>query len=139
VADDGADADRFSVTVPSRAGFVGTIRVFASAVARHYGFDDGLVEDVKLAISEACTDPVQAGARGEISVTIRADGSGLACDVTSRSWSPAEVEGVSDLPEGLDPMVLDRLHVVRALFPDAERVEADGEVHVRFSTTSRGS
>lgn len=139
MGDGGGDADRFSVTVPSRAGFVGTIRVFASAVARHYGLDDGLVEDVKLAISEACTDPVQAGAGGEISVTIHADGSGLACEVTSRSWSPAEIDRVSELPEGLDPMVLDRLHVVRALFPDAERVEVHGEVHVRFSTSSRGS
>jgi anti-sigma regulatory factor (Ser/Thr protein kinase) len=138
VGADAGDSDRFSITVPSRAGLVGTIRAFASAVGRHYGLDDGLVEDVKLAISEACTDPVQAGAGGEISVTVRADGSGLACEVTSQSWEPSAVEGSRDLPESVDPMTLDRLNLVRALFPDADRVERGDTVKVRFSTSSRG-
>ena len=66
--------DRFSVTLPARAGLVGTIRVFASAVARHYGLADEIVEDVKLAVSEACTDPIDAGAGGDVTIVLVDDG-----------------------------------------------------------------
>jgi hypothetical protein len=127
-----------AISVPARAGLVGTIRVFASAVARHLELEDGLVEDVKLAVSEACTDPVQAGVGGDISVTILAQGSGLVCEVASRSWPSTDGAVRIDLPEGVDPVVLDRLQLVRALFPDAERVERDDETTLRFSTSSRG-
>jgi hypothetical protein len=128
-------ADRFSLTVPARAGLVGTIRVFASAVARHYGLADDVVEDVKLAVSEACTDPIDAGAGGELTVAIGRDGVDLVCEITSAPWKAAAPS--TDLPEGIDPAVLDRLQVVRALFTDAQRSEREGGVAVWFSTASR--
>ena len=130
-----AHTARFSVSVPARAGLVGTLRVFASAVARHYGLPDDLVEDVKLAVSEAATGPIDAEAGGDVAVTMLDHEGGLVCEVSSRPWTaPA---GATDLPEGVDPGVLDRLSLVRALFGDAERSEADGIVTVRFSTGSR--
>jgi hypothetical protein len=132
----GDGADRFSVTVPARPGLVGTLRVFASAVARHYGLTDDVVEDVKLAVSEASTDPVQAGAGGDITVAMIDDGAGLVCEVRSLRWNAA---APVELPEGIDAGVLDRLQVVRALFEDAERIERDGAVTVRFSTASRAA
>jgi anti-sigma regulatory factor (Ser/Thr protein kinase) len=130
-------ADRFSLTVPARAGLVGMIRVFASAVARHYGIADDVVEDVKLAVSEACTDPIDAGAGGELVVAIGRDGAGLVYEVTSGRWEPAAPP--TELPAGIDPAVLERLQVVRALFTDAERSEEAGGLTVRFSTASRTS
>jgi hypothetical protein len=57
------------------------------------------------------------------------------CEVSSRPWTAPP--DATDLPEGVDPAVLDRLSLVRALFGDAERSEADGVVTVRFSTGSR--
>lgn len=128
-------ADRFSLTVPARAGLVGTIRVFASAVARHYALADDVVEDVKLAVSEACTDPIDGGAGGELTVEIGRDDADLVCEITSAPWEPATPS--TDLPEGIDPAVLDRLQVVRALFADAQRSDREGGVTVRFSTASR--
>ncbi len=111
--------------------------MFASAVARHYGLADDLVEDLKLAVSEAATDPVQAVAGGDISLAIRADGGGLACEIRSRSWERrAGAEG-SYLPEDVDPALLDRLQLVRGLFANAERSEESGAITVRFSTASR--
>jgi len=35
-------------------------RMFAASVARHFGCDEDIVEDVKVAISEACTNSVKA-------------------------------------------------------------------------------
>jgi histidine kinase-like protein len=131
------DGDRFSVTVPARSELVGTIRVFASSVARHHGLDDDAVEDLKLAVSEACTDPIDAGAGGDVTVAIRFEGAELVCEVTSAPWE--SVERSTDLPEDVDPAVLDRLQLVRALFSDAERSRASDGVTVRFSTVSRTS
>lgn len=134
-----AAPDRFTLRGPARADLVATLRVFASAVARHYGLADDLVEDVKLAVSEACTDPVDAGAGGELSLGITGDVDGVACEITSRGWSVAGGLDASELPQGVEPAVLDRLQVVRALFADAERSEHDDEVRVRFSTGSRSA
>lgn len=132
-----AAPDRFTLTVPARSDLVVTMRVFASAVARHFQLGDELVEDVKLAVSEACTGPVEAGAGGALSLAIAGDGSGIACEITSSAWTAAARTDAGDLPEGVDAGVLDRLQLVRALFGDAERSEAGGEVRVRFSTGSR--
>jgi histidine kinase-like protein len=128
--------DRFSLTLPARAGLVGTIRVFASAVARHYGLADEIVEDVKLAVSEACTDPIDAGAGGDVTVVLVDDGLALRCEIRSAPWSSAG-QRATDLPEGIDPAVLERIQVVRALFADAERSQDADAVTVRFSTASR--
>jgi anti-sigma regulatory factor (Ser/Thr protein kinase) len=134
---DGAP-DRFLLTVPAHAGLVGTLRVFASAVARHYGLEDDLVEDVKLAVSEASTDPVDAGVSGDISLSIVRDDDGLECSITSAGWSPTTaIRAAGDLPEGIDPAALDRLQLVSALFPDARRVDRGDQMDVRFSTASR--
>jgi hypothetical protein len=133
----GEGPDRFTVGVAARPGLVGTLRVFASSVARHYGLSDDLVEDLKLAVSEASTDPIEAGAGGEISLAMLVGEDVVVCEVRSRSWQA--VSGTPDLPEGVDPAALDRLQVVRALFGDAERSEHDGAVTVRFSTASRAA
>jgi hypothetical protein len=110
--------------------------VFASSVARHYGLADDVVEDVKLAVSEACTDPVEAGAGGEIRLEIARGGEALSCRIVSDAWTEAD-RPARELPEEVDPGALDRLQLVRALFLDARRSESDGAVTVSFSTASR--
>jgi anti-sigma regulatory factor (Ser/Thr protein kinase) len=134
----GGAPHRFTISVPARAELVGTLRMFASAVARHYDLPDDVVEDLKLAVSEASTAPVDAGAGGDIGLSIVARVAGVSCEVSSRSWTSPGVPLRTDLPEGIDPAVLDRLQIVRALFPDAARSERDGVVTVAFSTASRG-
>jgi histidine kinase-like protein len=136
---DGGAHDRFSLTLPARAGLVGTLRVFASSVARHYELDDDVVEDVKLAVSEACTDPIDAGVAGDLVLTIVGGTVGLDYTIASARWPAGAIAAAGDLPEGIDPAALDRLQVVRALFADAERSERDDVVLVRFTTGSRGS
>jgi hypothetical protein len=87
-------------------------------------------------VSEACTDPIDADAGGDVTVVLLDDGPALRCEVRSRRWS--RVEGRStDLPEGIDAAALDRLQLVRALFADTERSEDGDVVTVRFSTGSR--
>ncbi|MDP8959311.1 MAG: ATP-binding protein [Actinomycetota bacterium] len=47
-------AHRFRLEVPAEATFVGPARLFAAAIAREMHLEEGLVEDLKLAVSEAC-------------------------------------------------------------------------------------
>lgn len=44
----------FSLDFPARAGYVSTARIFAAAVARQFGCGADDIEDLKLALSEAC-------------------------------------------------------------------------------------
>jgi hypothetical protein len=136
----GGDAarDRFSLTVPARAELVETVRLFAAEVARHHGLEDDLVEDVKLAVSEASADPIAAGAGGELSMSIVGGPSGVEYTISSAAWPTDDRPPVADeLPEEVDPAALDRPQLVRALFADANRSQRDGRITVRFSTASR--
>lgn len=90
-------------------------------------------------MSEAATDPVHARAGGDISLSVWATHDGLTCEISSRSWPATRAVGESELPEDVDPVMLDRLQLVRGLFGDAERSEEAGTVRVRFSTASRGT
>lgn len=117
--------DLFVLEIPAVPVHLGTARTFSSQIARHAGVDDGVSEDVKLAVSEACAgsvDPIGAGDR----VVIR---STLGPEVVT-----FEVEGSGDFaPERSDDGPA-RLDLIRTLFPDAslDRLD-DGRTSVRFS------
>ncbi|HEX2050231.1 MAG TPA: ATP-binding protein [Actinomycetota bacterium] len=44
--------------IPPRSQYVGVVRLALSALARGAGLDDEVVEDLKIAVSEACTNAV---------------------------------------------------------------------------------
>lgn len=50
--------DRLTMIVPGKPEYVGTVRIAASHVASRAGFDIEAIEDIKVAISEACTNIV---------------------------------------------------------------------------------
>ena len=52
--------DAFSIELPVDPAYLGSARLFAGAVARNFGCSDGAVEDLKVAISEACTNALIA-------------------------------------------------------------------------------
>ncbi|MGH2813460.1 MAG: ATP-binding protein, partial [Actinomycetota bacterium] len=58
---DGPENDAtFALDVPPDPDQVRTARLFAAAVARHFGADEERVEDLKVAISEAATNSIKA-------------------------------------------------------------------------------
>jgi serine/threonine-protein kinase RsbW len=61
----------FALEVPPEADQVRTARLFASAVARHFGADEDRVEDLKVAISEAATNSINAHRKADISDPVR--------------------------------------------------------------------
>nr|WP_242847901.1 ATP-binding protein [Inediibacterium massiliense] len=53
--------DHFSMSVPSKPEYVNVIRLTASAIACRMGFNIEQIEDIKVAIAEACTNAIKHG------------------------------------------------------------------------------
>lgn len=103
-----------SLVLPPAAENIRVARMFLAAVGRHHGLDEEAVEDLKIAVSEAFASAVEAG--GGTSFTIEAGEVGGRLQVT--------MDGVGEFDEGtLEPGIelgIDRLDLIRSLFPDAE-------------------
>ena len=51
-------ADKLEMIVPGKPEFVGTVRIALAHAASNAGFDIEAIEDIKVAVSEACTNIV---------------------------------------------------------------------------------
>ncbi len=70
------EADVIRLTLPARAGYVGIVRLTVSGIANRMGFAYEEIEDIKLAVAEACTNAVnhaydRSAEEMELSVTCR--------------------------------------------------------------------
>jgi serine/threonine-protein kinase RsbW len=50
--------DRLKFSIPGKPEYVGTVRIAIAQVAGRVGFDIEAIEDIKVAVSEACTNIV---------------------------------------------------------------------------------
>ena len=57
--------DTFKLQLPGKPQYVSTVRMVISSLANSAGFDVEAIEDMKVAVSEACTNVVCHGANGE--------------------------------------------------------------------------
>ena len=124
-------SDRFTLNVPSDPAYVATARMFSSTVARHFGAGEDEIDDLKLAVSEACSASMRDGiAPGGVRVTAIHEAPLLWFEV---SWPEAGVAGdYAPTPDhaaaGLG------LEIVRALFENAELSRSEGgDAVIRFS------
>jgi serine/threonine-protein kinase RsbW len=53
--------DNFKFIVPGKPEYVGAVRLAISSLANNVGFDIESIEDIKVAVSEACTNIVTHG------------------------------------------------------------------------------
>lgn len=86
--------DSLSISVPSKPEYVSVVRLTASAVASRVGFNVEELEDIKVAVAEACTNAIKHGIceKGEnfdvkffldqekISIHVIDHGSGFSCN-----------------------------------------------------------
>jgi anti-sigma regulatory factor (Ser/Thr protein kinase) len=125
-----------ALTIPADPAYVGTLRYFAATIARHEGLPEELIDDLRLAVSEACAEAIDAGVTGSIRVALSLEPERIDVEVTSGS---AESEGEPHAREALVPIY--RMQLIRALFPDAKTDPGHG-VRVRFTVphaSSRGA
>jgi len=141
-SDQQAGVDQLRLAIPPEAGYIAMARMFAGSVARHYGCDEDVVEDVKVAVSEACTnsvkahhdsgtiEPIELRARalnGDLSFEVVDSGRGIDTELQA-----AVQQGAATPPAGLYEGSLG-LTLIRALFPGAEILRNDDRgTTVRF-------
>lgn len=51
--------DKVNFSLPAKAEYVGVVRLAVSAIANRMGFDVEEIEDIKVCVSEACTNAVK--------------------------------------------------------------------------------
>jgi serine/threonine-protein kinase RsbW len=132
--------DTYILEIDPDPKLVPTARMFAATVARQLGCPEDSVLDVKIAVSEACTNAVQAhqdkGVNSPIRLTVEEDGPNVSYEVRDvgqgmdvKPEEPPEVfrRAVEDTAEqGMG------LALIRALFPSATfEPQLDGTI-VRF-------
>jgi anti-sigma regulatory factor (Ser/Thr protein kinase) len=120
-------ADRFTLELPPEPISIGTARLFSATVARFFGTQEEAVEDLKLAVSEACTVAIRANeaAGRRIRLLIEGGRPDLAFSVP---------DGGSMVTDRADPLDVASGELILALFPSAEvAATTEGRADVRFS------
>ncbi|MBA4496005.1 anti-sigma B factor RsbW [Paenactinomyces guangxiensis] len=89
--------DLVNLTIPAKPDYVGIVRLAVSGVANRMGFSYDEIEDLKLAVAEACTNAVDhayCGGEGEIEVSCNIFANRLEIAVIDRgnSFDVREVE-----------------------------------------------
>jgi serine/threonine-protein kinase RsbW len=95
--------DSISLTIPAKPEYVGIVRLTLSGIANRMGFNYDDIEDIKLAVSEACTNAVDhayTGGDGEIDICIRILGDRIEIEVIDRGNS----FNVNDIEERTGPI-----------------------------------
>ena len=118
---------------PPKAEYVSMVRHAVAAVARMHGVGDDVIEDAKLAVSEACTNSVTSTSRGKadepIQVRARAEGRYLEIDVQD-SGEVRQASG-SESPRDFDSQEFSfetnlSLPLILGLVDDLEIVAPEG-------------
>ena len=127
--------------IPSELGYEKIAREAVATVARRLEFDEDRTEDIKTAVSEACTNAIRYGggadARMKVVVVLTADEDKL--DILIKdpgaSGSPPEVVGIPDINgmvEGKTRLGGMGLFIIRELVDEAGFVEGDDEEGNQF-------
>lgn len=120
-------ASELVLDVPPEPEHVRTARLFAAAAARHFSLREERIEDLKVAISEACTNAFRAHADAGLSDPVRviavaeADGVRFSVVDAGRGFEPPPADAGKDYtpPGGIFDGSLG-LTLIHSLFPDAE-------------------
>lgn len=122
--------------VPARVEYVGLLRMLVSSLAAaRRDLDDDRLDDLRLAVSEACNLVVaHASADRRLVVACREAPDALELDVHDGRGTRLETGGEAGLPE---PMALDQddrvpLELIRALVDDVSTVSEDGVSKLRL-------
>ncbi|HEX6231437.1 MAG TPA: ATP-binding protein [Actinomycetota bacterium] len=120
--------EAFELELPPSAEHLGTARSFAAALARSFGASGESIEDLKLAVSEACTDAITSDRRVRIRALLEKGALGFEIDAPD---DPGTAEGLAGTGAP------SRVDLVRTLFPDATSTTSGDRRMLRFSLPLR--
>lgn len=115
--------DEVRIELPADAALALTARMFVAAAARHFGLDEGPVEDLRLATSELFTNAVENG-NGSVAFGLTRVGERLVIHASGigplSSDEPLTADSGDVLPMGT------RRDLLEALFPGTDVTLDDG-------------
>jgi anti-sigma regulatory factor (Ser/Thr protein kinase) len=123
----------FTLELPSDPAFIATARMFACSLARHFEMDEEIIDDLTLAISEACTRALAAEeTNGSLSVSAARSDGRLTFEIPQGDLrEPAATDTPTPSHEEMAGLSLE---LITALFEDAEiAVSERGTPVLRFS------
>lgn len=122
---------RIALSIPGRAEFLGVVRLAVAGLAHRLGFNLDESEDMKLAVTEACSQCMQSRHRpATLSVTCEVDGETLR--ITIR---PEPADETLFSPGG--PAELG-LFLIEALVDDVERLDSPKGLRLTRRLKSQG-
>jgi anti-sigma regulatory factor (Ser/Thr protein kinase) len=127
-------AERFTLQLPSDPAFISTARMFACSLARHFEMEEETVEDLTLAISEACTRALAAeSTNSSMFLRVASHDGRLVFEVQQGDLrTPAETETPTPSHEAMAAGL--SLELITALFQDATvATDEQGQSVLRFS------
>jgi hypothetical protein len=125
--------ERFTLELPSDPAFISTARMFACSLARHFDMEES-VDDLTLAISEACTRALAAeSTNGSLFVRVMREDGRLTFEIPQGDLrAPADGDTPTPSHEAMAAGL--SLELITALFEDAAMtVDEQGQPVLRFS------
>jgi len=121
--------DQLKMVVPGKPEYVSTVRMAAASVAANAGFDIEAIDDIKVAISEACTNIVchshSDGAEFSYDVVLELSGDMLAIQVEDKGSGYDMEEYEEPVPGEPNEHGLG-LFIIRALMDDVDVISEVG-------------
>ncbi len=105
----------FKLTGPSSPDHVATARLFIASLGRTLGLHDEVIDDLRLAVSEAVTASILTARSNEVTISGTIGPEGVLVQVGPVS----DQKSVGAGPGHVDQPSLDLGSIVRALFPNA--------------------
>lgn len=127
----------FRISFPAEPLHVSTARIFSAAVARHFGADAADIEDLKIALTEACGSAI-SHAKSGISEPVRISATPGAGMLTYEVNGHRRTE-LLNTPAGEiwqsteEQMIALSAELISALFPDAEFIDKPEGTFFRLS------
>lgn len=118
---------RVEVTIPGRPEFVAVVRLAAAGVAGRMAFSFDEVEDIKIAVGEACTAAILAKAQ-DVRVHFELASDHLEVQVAYPPGRPEESEPESEFG----------LLLIRCLMDEVQTLTDHGQHLIRMTKTLRG-
>jgi serine/threonine-protein kinase RsbW len=119
-----------SLEIPPRSPYVGVVRLAISALARTSGFTEEQVEDLKIAVSEACANAViaheEAGSQDTVSVSYADDGGRVVIEVGDRGRSDDGTPDEEADSMGISSRLTMSMALVESLVDECEFVPREG-------------
>jgi serine/threonine-protein kinase RsbW len=135
----GLGLETVDLRIPAKPEYISVARLATSAIAVHHAFSYDEIEDLKIAVSEACTALIASGAAEGIPIALHfsPERSALAVSITTTVPEPAAPEAMAAEP----PLAGDRslsedpplgLFLMQCLVDEVRRVDQGGNHSFRL-------